>query len=1358
MIRTVIRKKSLILFTLLMVAYFTMTALAAGGPGSGSNTASVIGTGDYSTNSYSFAYSYDSTYHGALSSERPNTTTDGAAASVAFSGNCFTFSATSSAGVNKLGSSRDKSAQNVSTEATITNNSGKTLTIGYTYSVDGGIITGSDLTTGSGTLTWLPGQTIGFMVKTTVTNWAAASSTATATFTITSCTEVSNYDLSIYPTQFGSYSYSVGADPVTLAPGAAAYTGAASESTMLKCTVPVLSATYQNDYVFYGWSVNGVVTASSADYEAAVTTHTMIFPVIVKKDIVNSDGHGPFYVNGNYYVFWKEAFEAAGTSYTVVMARDYTLPTTLEENGLIVADGKFISGVDGNLSYHVPTNAKLLIPYSGDFVESFQSRPTNIFLSLSEGVTLFDTGGITKRNSTYVTLTVPKGVKIDCYGSINVNGQRQKDGQPYSGVSLGGHGKITLGQETANFTERNEEAIEKQLILYNGSTLYCYGYITGTGMVDAQNGSKVHEFIQLCDWPGGSNAFNWNNATKTSFLLTQYYVQNIEAPLKANYGAVCYIETVTTQSNEQKTASSAYINTQDGGTGMFLLNENAYVLRIYDHTNDRMQYHLKGGTVDFGNISVTFKYLWDVTISSKDYILALNNHISVYVESGTTLNVGNKISILPGAEVITREGSKVNLTNQLYIWDVNDWKESYMFSRAYDDDSYYNTGYTMTNKSPNNNSLPYVATLNNVSPRTKGLVRLKDGTGETYFMDAINYIDSGRLEINGTLNISGSGSLCTTSGTAIDKNIKGTGTITIASTPVGGSMSVGHSGTITSISTVAGQGNLAGVGTLKSFESGTYYGLGDVHNNFWYQTKNEIEPNCTEGGRISYTCTGATSSYDVHTSEALGHAWDNDCDTDCNNGCGYTRIVIHSYDLVVTAPSCTEQGYTTYTCSCGDTYVSDVIPATGHTWQDWIITVEPSCSAEGERVQNCVNCDASNTASINQLKAVAQVGEDKYPSLKAALASVENGGTILLLDQPEEIKIAQNVTIDLNGLEYTIQTASGWNAVVNGNAITVSKQNGLFDIYATSITVADSLDLYFYVKTYDLTNGITDAYGNANYCAKVTRTTAGGSTETTTIQSTEWNPDSVSSTEGDIDCYRFCFSDIAAKEMTDEISVIIYKNNSDITATQVSTEYIETIEDYALRTLKHNSGDTEKEKALRKALVDLLNYGAGCQDYFGYHTNEMANENLGTFSGQGTLLDPACESKLSYEGNLVATSVSAKNRLMYTFYFDKASITNATQAIVTVGGTSSTVARDEFFKYGENWLGIDVTGISLIDGRTTITCTVQGKNASGEEIVLASGADTIEGYVARVKNAGITHEVFGKLMRFSDSALAYSKY
>ena len=46
----------------------------------------------------------------------------------------------------------------------------------------------------------------------------------------------------------------------------------------------------------------------------------------------------------------------------------------------------------------------------------------------------------------------------------------------------------------------------------------------------------------------------------------------------------------------------------------------------------------------------------------------------------------------------------------------------------------------------------------------------------------------------------------------------------------------------------------------------------------------------------------------------------------------------HSYEAVVTEPTCTEGGYTTYTCECGESYVADYTEALGHDFVDGVCT------------------------------------------------------------------------------------------------------------------------------------------------------------------------------------------------------------------------------------------------------------------------------------------------------------------------------------------------------------------------------------------------------------------------------------
>ena len=78
----------------------------------------------------------------------------------------------------------------------------------------------------------------------------------------------------------------------------------------------------------------------------------------------------------------------------------------------------------------------------------------------------------------------------------------------------------------------------------------------------------------------------------------------------------------------------------------------------------------------------------------------------------------------------------------------------------------------------------------------------------------------------------------------------------------------------------------------------------------------------------------------------------------------------HSYEAAVTAPTCTEAGFTTYTCDCGDSYVDDEVPALGHDYVEGI----------------CTRCDAT------RVNPFTDVPEDSW-YINYVLWAVENGIT-----------------------------------------------------------------------------------------------------------------------------------------------------------------------------------------------------------------------------------------------------------------------------------------------------------------------------------------------------------------------------
>ncbi|MCD7745035.1 MAG: leucine-rich repeat protein [Lachnospiraceae bacterium] len=164
---------------------------------------------------------------------------------------------------------------------------------------------------------------------------------------------------------------------------------------------------------------------------------------------------------------------------------------------------------------------------------------------------------------------------------------------------------------------------------------------------------------------------------------------------------------------------------------------------------------------------------------------------------------------------------------------------------------------------------------------------------------------------------------------------------------------------------------------------------------------------CTEDGVLTYTCANCEDTY-TETIAATGHNYDD--------------------GEVTTAATCTETGVLTYTCaSCGDSYTKviaalghtevadaavaatctetglsegshcsvcgavliaqEVIEATGHSYNEGVVTTEPTCTETGVMTYTCEACGDTYTEEI------AATGHAEVADAAVAASCTETGLT-----------------------------------------------------------------------------------------------------------------------------------------------------------------------------------------------------------------------------------------------------------------------------------------------------------------------------------------------------------------------------
>ena len=139
----------------------------------------------------------------------------------------------------------------------------------------------------------------------------------------------------------------------------------------------------------------------------------------------------------------------------------------------------------------------------------------------------------------------------------------------------------------------------------------------------------------------------------------------------------------------------------------------------------------------------------------------------------------------------------------------------------------------------------------------------------------------------------------------------------------------------------------ASVKNLTSTNNGmvTLYAQWTQNHSHSYTSKVTTAPTCTQSGVKTFTCSCGDS---------------------------YTQSISstgHSYVTNVITPTCTEQGYTKTTCkNCSYISINSFVPATGHTYSEWVTTIQPTTTQTGLKTKTC-HCGAKVTETIPKLTA-----------------------------------------------------------------------------------------------------------------------------------------------------------------------------------------------------------------------------------------------------------------------------------------------------------------------------------------------------------------------------------------------------
>lgn len=837
-----------------------------------------------------------------------------------FTENSIIGTATAKSGTDNCGNTNYSS---VTGTITITNTSGEDRTL----VLDGSIVNNGD---GKGTITLAgsaySGGTVtmelaagdSFVIGLTTSN---AENTVSISLTIANFTSGGDVSIDFVPVSGVEYTANgtlVNSATVTI-----------TDSVVNGITIKPSSSQYQ-------------FTEAIVEYDDGTTAHLKsdasgkIYPtkagVVTPVFIYDENGIAPFLVNGSTYWSWESAFNAAGSSGTVIVNDNYILPA-------------------GN--YSVPSGVTLLVPYNSD-----NTLRTTTPVTTTSGTTFISlTTPAWVKPTIYRKLTLESGANIVVNGAISLSGA-QCSAQRSNGMPTGAVSMIDMKSGSS-------------ITVNSGANLYAWGYITGSGTVLIKSGGTVYEDFQVRDWRGGTAASAMLNKDQKVFPVSQYYVQNIEVAMTLEAGAYEYGYMSLVASKKFADATIPFI----GSNGMFRLSSGS-LTKDYIESEDRLQVTINGDLAMSSLVINVSGYNMD----SSKYVLPINNNLIINVNQGTT-TISQDMAFQPGSEVFVSENATVKLASgvSLFVYDADEWNGQLFVYSACD---YAPLAYVACNLGAPN-ARP---TIDDVKITVNGTLDASEGYLYTTAGGANICSTNAGTIICGTAGTQETTYQATQSGTDITfvsintypaslKNSDGRYITSGANTYtyVNGYWRCAehdyNAGIITTEPTCFQEGVRTFTCNVCAHEYTEVIAATGAH------TDTDADGYCD--------MSGCTYEFQVcaHTNTTVLEAVAPTCTTtglteglkcnDCDRTLTLQEEVSalgHDYGSTITKnPTCEETGERTYTCTrCGDSYAEGIV-ANGHSYDEGVLTTNPTCTEDGEMTYTCSACEDSYTTPVNPL-------------------------------------------------------------------------------------------------------------------------------------------------------------------------------------------------------------------------------------------------------------------------------------------------------------------------------------------------------------------------------------------------------